>query len=241
MQTRPNNLNSINRSPMPSDALKNGTLPAEPGIPLMVKIAGVPDQLRCCLVGVEPGVSIIVRLPVSVGESWKLSENTNCVVRYLSDGTVYGFKTYLQGKYVRDPLRFLFLAFPYDLEVHNLRGSSRIACFLPSKLDLGQSSLDGVVLDIGAGGASFEYRIPPDSGSPPALYLGMEVTLICELWGMDGEQSIACQVRNFNVDDTTLSVGMAFGEGNDTAIACIKDYVGKVQELMAEDSPSSPG
>jgi hypothetical protein len=225
---------------MASDKLKSGTLPAEPGTKLMLKLAGISEQIKCTLVGVEPGDSIIVRLPATVGESWKFSERRGCVVRFLSQGTVYGFNTYVQGKYVKEPLRFLFLAFPVNLEVHNLRGSQRIACHLPARLELGGENLEGVIVDIGAGGASFVYRMPHSKLEPPAIHLGKQVNLVCPLWGLPGEQVIDCQVRNFSLDLSILSMGMAFAQNHSKIIGHIKEYVARVQKLLQEQSQKPP-
>ena len=221
------------------------SIPAEPGTKLMLHLDGVSEQIKCVLVGVEPGSSLIVQLPVTLGESWMLDESCNCVVRFVSHGTVYGFSSYVQGKYMRHPLRFLFLAFPGNLETVNLRSSRRIPCHLPAKLVVDGKNHDGVLVDIGSGGASFMHKaLESGTGSPPeppTVYLGMEVSLICALWGLPGEQKIRCEVRNFNINSSTLAVGMSFGDAQEKIISCIEEYVAKVQNVMVSDDCAQNG
>jgi c-di-GMP-binding flagellar brake protein YcgR len=220
---------------MASDQENTPKMLAEPGTVLMIKITGVPEQLKCSLVGVEENSSLVVRLPLTVSETWKLSDQTGCVVRFLSQGTVYGFKSHILGKYVKDPLRFLFLAFPDDLEVHNLRNSQRITCHLPGSLKVGQKSLDGLIQDMGTGGISFVHKLASPEADVPSMHLEQKVILVCSLWGMQGEQQINCQVRNFNLDNDSLTVGMSFTGDNGEILDLIQEHVSRVQSLLLDE------
>ena len=210
----------------------NVQLPVEIGTPLMVNLFQITDQLKCILAGVEKDKSLIVQLPSMVNSSWNIQEQMGATVRFVSQGSVFGFNSYVQGKLIKDSMRFLFLAFPTSLEIVNLRQSQRIECHLPARLTVESRELEGVVLDIGIGGASFLHKLPDPEAEPPNIHLGMEVSLDCALWGLPGEQSMVCQVRKIHLGADSLFLGMSFVNGDDQISQCISCYVEKVTSLL---------
>ena len=217
---------------MPED--KPVKLPAELGTPLMVKLAKIADQLKCTLVGVDENSSLVVRLPAPVNNGWNIQEQMGCVVRFISNGTVYGFNTFVQGKLIKDPLRLMFIAFPTSLEILNLRQSKRIACHLPAVITVDSVDMQGLALDIGSGGVSFVHKLPDPDADPPNIYLGMEIPLRISLWGLAGEQTIICQVRNLNLSSESLALGMSFLKAEDAVSQCITGYVNKASACLDE-------
>jgi c-di-GMP-binding flagellar brake protein YcgR len=209
-------------------------LPFEPGNSLMIKLPKITEQLKCTLVGVDPNISLIVRLPSVVNNGWNIQEQMGCVVRFLAEGIVFGFNTYVLAKLIKEPLRYLFLAYPSSLEQVKLRKSKRVLCHLPARLTADSSKLDGVILDVGAGGLSFVHMLGDPQAPAPNIHLGMEITISMALWGASGEHEIKCQVRNINMEAEQLSMGLSFTQKSQEAIQLVIQYVDRVSSLLPE-------
>ena len=209
-------------------------LPAEPGTQVVLGFKGQEDRIKCAWVGQQEDECLVLRLPLGAGSLLQVAAGESVTVRYLSQGTVYGFHTQVLGRYNYGPLRFLFLAYPSRVETHNLRTGQRVPCFLPASLDLEPDSLEGVVVDLGPGGVRFLHRLHPQEEGPPLVVLGQSAVLRCRLLGVEVVQNITCQVRNINLDQTRLLLGMAFKDPDQALIDRINDYIEGVISVIQE-------
>jgi len=73
------------------------------------------------------------------------------LVRYLHDGVIFGFRTFVSGTVV-EPLPLVFLNWPERVEAHSVRQSRRLDTFIPCHLKLQGTGHDASIIDISAGG-----------------------------------------------------------------------------------------
>lgn len=210
----------------------------EPGTPLRINLEGSADQFNCVLAGIQENEYIIVRLPLNTGIVWRVDEGATVTVRLVSSGTAYGFKAGVVGRYSKGPLRFLFITYPTRVEVYNLRNERRIQCYLPSQVVAGGQKLEGVVVDISSSGVKLIHRLE-DARETAPINLGDQVSLKCPLLGMEGIQTIRCQVRNLHWDSSRLELGLSFQDLESIAAETIRRYVDTVWDLIQED-PAGP-
>jgi c-di-GMP-binding flagellar brake protein YcgR len=212
-----------------------------PGTPLRISLEGAAEQFNCVLAGIQEQEYLIVRLPLNAGMVWRVDEGSTVTVRLVSSGAAYGFKAGLVGRYSKGTLRFLFLSFPSQVESYNLRTERRIQSYLPSQVAAGRQKLEGVVVDISCSGVKFIHREGEEQELVP-INLGDMVELKCALLGMEGIQTISCQVRNLHWDSARLELGLSFRDLDDSISRTIRAYVDTVWDLIeTEEVPACPG
>ena len=102
-----------------------------PGTPLQLEIQDVSVKMNSLSVGYVAEKCLIVKYPSTGGfgpVSNKLFKGNKITVRYINDGSVFGFQSELLGVVV-DPIRLLFLGPPEKIAHHfsePTRGSGAI-------------------------------------------------------------------------------------------------------------------
>ena len=82
------------------------------------------------ILGWSPPHFVLLQMPYIQGVPLEVSKNMPCVVRYVSEGNIYGFKTSVM-KIQFDPQPLLFLKYPENIENVSLRKSERIQAHIP--------------------------------------------------------------------------------------------------------------
>lgn len=109
---------------LPPDVLICGT-----GIRLMA-LETTKSKWTTVLIGAKPGRYLVAEMPKVAGAPVKLDEGTCWAVNFISKGAVYSFNTEVLGyTYRMAPL--LFLAYPEEVEVANLRTEKRYPVNIP--------------------------------------------------------------------------------------------------------------
>ena len=83
------------------------------------------------LVGSKPGRYLIVEMPKVAGAPAKLDDGTRWAVNFISKGAVFSFKTEVLG-YTYRLVPLLFLAYPAQVEIANLRSDKRYPVNIPA-------------------------------------------------------------------------------------------------------------
>lgn len=89
------------------------------GTQFQLDISGIDKRLFSELVGMEEGKFLIVKMPEEYHQKNMgsfVSNKKEIVVRYLENGVVYGFETYIM-KAIYDPSELLFIDFPIKIEI----------------------------------------------------------------------------------------------------------------------------
>lgn len=110
---------------LPPDALISGT-----GIRLLA-LETTKSKWSTTLVGARPGRYIIVEMPKMGGAPVKLDDGTHWAVNFISKGSVYSFNTEVLG-YTYRIVPLLFLSYPREVEVANLRNEKRYPVNIPA-------------------------------------------------------------------------------------------------------------
>lgn len=208
-------------------------LDLQPGSSVTLDFTAGPRQLPCTLMGFLQDNSLIVRLPLVAGIDPATEDGSQVTVRFVHQGTVHGFETRVVGRYIKGPLRFLFLACPNEIEQLNLRRHVRINCYIPAVAQVNGQDLQGVIVDLSPGGA--RYAGFAEKGKPlPMVDVDNSLTLSGNVEGREVFNKLPCLVRSVSKDNRRLLLGLAFAEPDSEAVEMIGDYVLKMAQLIEE-------
>ena len=112
------------------------------------------------LIGARPGRYLTVEMPRVGGAPMKLDEGTRWSANFISKGTVYSFNTEVTGATFR-PVPLLFLQYPEEVEVANLRTVKRYPVNIPVVAKVLQWPSTPVELDGEGEAASGSRPLPP--------------------------------------------------------------------------------
>ena len=208
------------------------------GSGLMVEMEGEYGQHRATLLGMIPDNYLVMTLPEISGAVWLLNPGFPLVVRLLDRGVVYGFRTKVLGKYVMDQVRLAFLAWPEEIETHQLRKQQRLRSYFPARMTTETGSWSGVVTDLSPGGFQFQGR-SETTPLPPPPSGGQEVSLECRLVGMSGAHNVQCEVRNLRQEGAGVVAGLSFSQNEGALPRVIAAYVQEVLRLLWEVNSSA--
>ncbi len=105
---------------------------------------------------------LLIQMPYYRGHPLNLKTGQECILRYLMDGNLYGFKTEVL-KIQFDPAPLLFLKYPNKVENLQLRKEERIAVNIPVKIIYEQEGAkpvisEGIMRDISRSGCRISAR-----------------------------------------------------------------------------------
>ena len=206
-------------------------LPTEIGTVMQVTFSKSSKPLKALYVGMEPGGYIILRFPPGTGVHDHLFEGNEAVVKFVSAGKVFGFHTAVIGYMYKRRLILVVLGYPTSVETHLLRGESRVDFFAPGALNVAGNNVNGLVVDLSPSGCRFAFESPRDN--PPLDFTVIqEVKLSFQFVGLEGYQTLGCQVKNVTHDAGVVSLGLLFNRVDAAVIDEIKDYVTRVSNFL---------
>lgn len=138
-------------------------------------------------IGSRPGRYLIVDMPKLAGAPVKLDDGTRWAANFISKGAVYSFNTEVLG-YTYRLVPLLFLSYPTDVEVANLRTEKRYPVNIPVVFTITgippaeegaepvsppSDALKALIVDISEGGfmMACPLPLPLDTTIEAALYL----------------------------------------------------------------------
>lgn len=210
-------------------------VPLSQGAMVMIKLDGPGEAFKAVFVGMHVGQCLVVRLPPIPVALSQFAQGTGVAVRYLHHGAIYGFRSEILGRFTQGSLRFLFLAYPFDLERHSLRRDPRVFCCAPARALVGQEEFAGLVMDLGPGGARFKTLFHDDEQAP-LVGLGDELGLAFILVGHADDLRAQCKVRSIKHGESVMEMGLQFMEiGEDTARK-VAEFVEMVLPYTGDDT-----
>lgn len=209
-------------------------LSIELGSALNLQFPNEESRHMFSLIGMDIDEILIVKPKAFPQVLHLIEEGVSVVVRYLSNGKVFGFRSRILGKVVK-PLPMVFLSYPDRLETINLRQKERIYCYLPAQLLTAQATLPGMVVDLSEGGCRWVSKNPL---LPKEIHLTINETIhiAFPLPGKCGVIHLQAMIRVVNQEPGLIQVGMAFQNMNAQAAEDIARYVAEaksVQQKMA--------
>jgi len=206
---------------MSKDATK---LPLELGIEFMVEMAGI-TRTSYQLIGSLEDQYLILKQEGQVIQSAmiNLKPGTQLVVRYISKGKIIGFRSSILV-HTTVPDKLVFIKYPKEFAVHNVRSSPRIDCLLPAKLVSSNKSLVGTIVDMSFSGCSWRssnitYQSKNEYDFSESL------KLIINFPGVSEPVSINCKYKNTTQDNELMCLGLEFLELGNTDNKILVDYL----------------
>jgi c-di-GMP-binding flagellar brake protein YcgR len=148
------------------------------------------------------------------------------VVRYLSDGAVFGFESKVIDFMVQ-PARLLFLTYPSKVQYCEIREHKRYDCLYDAQLVLAGAPRRGVVANISMGGCQF---ITEDLDEEQTAHIKIEdgVTLSFQPPAGVPVESLAGEVRNVKRSNGSRSeIGIRFinlqGDKRNALVDCLSN------------------
>lgn len=190
-------------------------------------------KTRAKLVGGQTDEFVLIRLPLTAGVRERCREGNQVVVRFIHDGTVYGFRTAVI-EYTAKPFSLVFMQYPFRLETHSLRQEERIACRFRANLTVGRKTIAGKLVDISGSGCRFKS----DKG-----YAGI-LSSVKPGDTLKGDFSVLGQEKPFEfnaelvssaTEDARISLGLRFSDTGSELHKKINQYVRDVGHSLSDN------
>jgi hypothetical protein len=207
-------------------------LSIEIGSQLQVEIEGIPSRHQTTFIGMELFEYLIIKIPVfphkmRLGDiKHKLLPGNQITVRYLYEGSVFGFQTKLiEALFI--PKRLLVLECPEAIAQHDLRSEKRIPSLLPTTTKIKDKEAQGIIVDINQNGCRCLIKAVKDMKFPP-VQVDDQITLRCQFPGEQDEQVVLGIVRNIKRDGQEMSLGIQFRKMTDNLYDIISLYISTI-------------
>jgi c-di-GMP-binding flagellar brake protein YcgR len=202
-----------------------------PGTTISLEAAG-GARLPVRLLGVVSGSYLALRdVPARHGNmDFTLNYGEKVVLRYLHEGTVTGFRSYVLNM-VKEPERLLFVAYPSEVQHYALRRADRIKCTLPSQLFVRGAQYRAVIADLSETGCQCIIRRHADQGLEDGHELMGEAVEL-DAPGLDATQiQLDGTIRRVSADPQALRVGIQF---NTPQTALFQEILDALRPLIEE-------
>jgi c-di-GMP-binding flagellar brake protein YcgR len=200
---------------------------------LKLNVPGFAGSYGSTLVGMERNRYLICTAPPLPSLWAVLNEWNQIIVRYVVQGTVYGFKCSLLGV-TEKPERLVFLSYPENIEVVNLRQHERVSCLIPGEMKLEEKTFRGALVDLSMGGCRFVFS-SNDDGDKQAIRLKKEAYLSCQMPGLQTSHVLSMTVVSIVAKGRRVSVGGSFKELDPAVVDTIQNYLATAEALMDDD------
>jgi c-di-GMP-binding flagellar brake protein YcgR len=204
-----------------------------PGRIVLVEFEGLCGRYPCPLEEITSEGEWVVRVPSSVSTRHPLRVGDTVAIRCALEGTLYGFRTRVKAHAFR-PRASMTLARPTDIGMQHLRQDDRVPCLIPATASVGEQQLSGMLIDLSRGGCRFNSETAGDV--PAATSPGTEITIRFPLFHMGEQQTARGTVRNANVQDGALRIGIEFGELSASVSACVEAYIAGLIDIVDEEA-----
>jgi c-di-GMP-binding flagellar brake protein YcgR len=202
----------------------------ELGSPINVQF--MPEDIRFpfLLIGMDIDNTLIVKPQPAPVLNRLITEGREVIVRYLSFGRVFGFRSCIQAHIVR-PFRMVFLSYPEKLETINLRRKERIYCYLPAYLMIDSESLTGMIVDLSEGGCRWVCTRETMSGQK---HLSIEdaIQMNFPLPGECGVMQCTMIVRSITRENGQVRIGFSFSNLEPESLKKIQGYVTEAKRFQ---------
>lgn len=197
------------------------------GAKLVLDVEGLGAKLHSIFVGSVRGRLVIIQLPLPTEISKELmyqhlSPRSPLVVRYLSQGTVVGFRCQVV-QYQHAPYPLLFLTYPEATESYNLRRHPRINCLFRGAMRHGDMRCEGVVTDISLGGCCFISD--PLTTTPALPRLEDHLDLFCDPLGATAATPFVSEIRRVAMRDGRLELGLKYLALSEPQVTSLNSYI----------------
>ncbi len=202
------------------------------GTRMLLNIAGTKENLSSEVVGLQHFEYLILKMPLVPGIRARLLNGEMVTLRYISGGTIFGFKSQVLNHIVK-PGFLLFVEYPDAMEQVDLRQHRRVNCLLPAALHGRHGVYKCILLDLSEGGCKVALELPRDDPFRETAVDDMLV-LQCGLFGGEGQNqtTLSCLVKSISMDGGRVQLGLKFNDLNPETQLELSTYLDSVACLV---------
>ncbi|BFR49523.1 flagellar brake protein [Nitratidesulfovibrio sp. HK-II] len=182
------------------------------GTRMLLNIAGTKENLSSEVVGLQHFEYLILKMPLVPGIRARLLNGEMVTLRYISGGTIFGFKSQVLNHIVK-PGFLLFVEYPDAMEQVDLRQHRRVNCLLPAALHGRHGVYKCILLDLSEGGCKVSLELQRDDPFRDTAVDDMLV-LQCGFFGGEGQiqTALSCLVKSISMDGGRVQLGLKFND-----------------------------
>ncbi|OIQ49490.1 PilZ domain protein [Pseudodesulfovibrio hydrargyri] len=195
---------------------------------VIIRVPGADRSYRGRIVGFDPYDYLIasVRLPGRIRD--QLSLGGQIIVKYVHQGTVYGFKTTAFNA-ITSPTSLVFFAYPSVIEKVELRRDTRTKCNIDARLLAEDAEYECMVVNISATGCKATVRA---GVRDPIARLEVGETMVAAIsLGTEGTLKLPIVVRNIKREQGLHILGAMFLDLSDVEEERIGTYLERMRRL----------
>lgn len=201
---------------------------AELGSTVTLQINGQDEKTEALFIGAESPRFIIVRLPAGMDQS-VLHEGASLSVSYIASGNIYKFQSSIL--HLMKEFSLAFLSYPETYETTALRREARISCHIPATVSIDRKAMKGLVTDISNNGCRFTVKIPANF-KPYRVAVLSDIQLSLSLYGEEKLDEVRGKVRNTNVDESQIVLGIEFEKLEEPYSHKLKGFIERIDVLQ---------
>ena len=196
------------------------------GTSLQIEIQGLDAKIKTKLIGMETWEYLILKAPTGyTGIRNKMVEGNKVVVRYVQEGSVYGFEAYILGV-LEKPVSLLVIDYPRAVEEKTLRKTERRDCYIICTLGMDGEESEGVLVDISATGCRCIAPNIRMAGGKAEPKLDSPISIVFDSPAEDWQMVPEGLIVNTAEHHATARLGIRFTEG-------IEDKLDHIEKLLA--------
>lgn len=185
------------------------------------------SRVKGTFLGLEGEKYLILRVPGHVQVFDQLRQGKPVIVRYVSEGCVYGFRTQVMAQ-ITYPFPMVFLTYPRAIENVNLRKENRVECYVASELVVDDRPYHGFILDLTTQGCKFLLRQTAGLVTTP-LEMHMPVHVRTSIPGNPELRSFTGIIRNIQHEQDRTYLGIQFANLSEGAVFLLKKFTAEHQ------------
>jgi c-di-GMP-binding flagellar brake protein YcgR len=197
------------------------------GKKISIQLEAEAGKIACTCRGVAFEKYLMVQMAVLAHQEGMLDPGAVVIVRYLIDGSVYGFRSRVIQAIIK-PFRLVFIEYPSELELYKLRTCERIDLFIKAGLSIHDMTLSGVIVDLSCGGCLMVLE--GESVGSGLLVAGQEPTSLT--FSIDSEIiTLPCRIVRIMEEAHKQQLGIAFEFEDASDAESIRSYVDQLAEF----------
>jgi c-di-GMP-binding flagellar brake protein YcgR len=199
----------MNAHDSPDNRKALSQLPA--GTPMFLELNGVTGRAQSILIGLCPKRFVLVTAPKppdgQAQQIYPILYAGNGVTCYtMLPGTAAAFKSHII-RFVVTPFPMLFLSYPANVQLANIRQHARVRCLFEAVLKAGQFDVKGMITDLSFGGCGFVFAA---DGASPYIDVDMDVDIANLQLASSNDQSVKARVRSSQKRANLERLGLQF-------------------------------
>ncbi|MEA2105010.1 MAG: flagellar brake protein [Candidatus Cloacimonadota bacterium] len=187
------------------------------------------------LIGAKEGKYYIISSPKISDQSHSETDiesnfppNSKLILRSLYGGAVYGFESTII-KIIHDPDILIFIEYPDEIEIYNLRKEKRIVVNIPAKIIISNENYTGTLTNLSNDGC----LVCIDSNIQKLKQI-LTIDKLIYIKFTDPQSAIKyeidCIIKNKNMENGKLEVGFSFDEMDISLRTQINQLINKINQ-----------